>query len=91
MKLLKLIANLGYGSRKEVTGMFRDGRITDANGEVLYADDQVEHASIRVDGEPLDPSAGLLLMLNCCRHAFDCVRQLSPALAGWTATPAACC
>jgi 16S rRNA pseudouridine516 synthase len=64
MKLVKLIANLGYGSRKEVTAMFRDGRITDADGEVLYTDDQVEHGVIRVDGEPLDPPAGLLLMLH---------------------------
>ena len=32
MKLLKLIANLGYGSRKEVTAMFRDGRIADVEG-----------------------------------------------------------
>ncbi len=64
MKLVKLIANLGYGSRKEVTAMFRSGRITDANGEVLYADDQIEHAQIRIDDEPLDPPAGVLLMLH---------------------------
>lgn len=68
MKLLRRIANLGYGSRKEVTAMFREGRITHANGEVLYADDALdEHASheeVRVDGEPLDPPPGLLLMLN---------------------------
>lgn len=64
MKLVKHIANLGYGSRKEVQWMFREGRITDADGEVLYADDQVAHDAIRVDGEPLDPPAGLLLMLN---------------------------
>jgi 16S rRNA pseudouridine516 synthase len=64
MKLVKLIANLGYGSRKEVTAMFREGRITDPAGEVLYADDQREHDEIRVDGEPLDPPAGMLLMLN---------------------------
>ncbi|MBN7136755.1 16S rRNA pseudouridine(516) synthase [Lysobacter enzymogenes] len=64
MKLVKLIANLGYGSRKDVTAMFRQGRITDADGEVLYADDQVEHAAIRIDGEPLDPPAGLTLMLH---------------------------
>jgi 16S rRNA pseudouridine516 synthase len=64
MKLLKLIANLGYGSRKEVTAMFRDGRISDATGEVLYADDQVEHDQVRVDGEPLDPPAGLLILLH---------------------------
>jgi 16S rRNA pseudouridine516 synthase len=64
MKLVKLIANLGYGSRKDVTAMFREGRITDAAGEVLYADDKVAHADIRIDGDALDPPAGLALMLH---------------------------
>jgi len=68
MKLLKLIANLGYGSRKQVATLFREGRITDADGEVLYADDELgvhaAHDAIRVDGEPLDPPQGLLLMLH---------------------------
>jgi 16S rRNA pseudouridine516 synthase len=64
MKLVKLIANLGYGSRKEVAWMFREGRITDAAGDVLYADDKVAHEQIHVDGEPLDPPVGLVLMMN---------------------------
>lgn len=64
MRLLKLIANLGYGSRKEVLAIFRDGRITDPAGEVLYSDDKVEHSQVRIDGEPLDPPPGLLIMLN---------------------------
>jgi 16S rRNA pseudouridine516 synthase len=64
MRLVKLIANLGYGSRKQVASMFRDGRITDPQGDVLYADDQVGHDQVRIDGEPLDPAAGLVLMLN---------------------------
>lgn len=64
MKLLRHIANLGYGSRKQVTWMFREGRITDADGEVLYADDPVVHASVRIDGEPLDPAPGMALMLH---------------------------
>lgn len=64
MKLVKHIANLGYGSRKEVQWMFREGRITDAAGDVLYADDKPAHAEIRIDGEPLDPPPGLLLMLH---------------------------
>jgi len=64
MKLVKLLANLGYGSRRDVAAMFREGRITDVDGEVLYADDQLEHARLRVDGEPLDPPAGLVLMLH---------------------------
>ena len=64
MKLLKHIANLGYGSRKDVQWLFREGRITDADGDVLYADDPVDHASIRIDGQALDPPCGMLLMLN---------------------------
>ena len=64
MKLVKLIANLGYGSRKEIAQLFRQGLITDAAGEVLYADDQVAHADIRIDGEPLDPPHPMTLLLH---------------------------
>ena len=64
MKLVKHLANLGYGSRKEVAWMFREGRVTDAAGEVLYADDPLDHDNVRVDGEPLDPPQGLVLVLN---------------------------
>jgi len=64
MRLVRLIANLGYGSRKDVAWMFREGRVTDPEGEVLYADDKVDHAQIRIDGEPLDPPAGIILMMN---------------------------
>ena len=64
MKLLKLIANLGYGSRKEVTAMFRDGRIVDVDGEPLSVDDAVDPQRVRIDGAPLDPAPGLVLMLH---------------------------
>jgi 16S rRNA pseudouridine516 synthase len=64
MKLVKHIANLGYGSRRQVQWLFREGRVTDAAGEVLYADDKVEHEAIRIDGEPLDPAPGMLLALH---------------------------
>ncbi|MFA6229538.1 MAG: pseudouridine synthase [Rhodanobacter sp.] len=64
MKLVKMIANLGYGSRKDVTQLFRSGRITDVDGEVLYADDVVPYETIRVDDEPLDPPPGLVIMMN---------------------------
>ena len=64
MKLLRYLANLGYGSRRDVQWMFREGRVTDAAGEVLYADDPVRHDDVRVDGEPLDPALGLVLMLH---------------------------
>ena len=64
MKLVKLIANLGYGSRRDVTALFREGRITDADGEVLYSDDRVPHDAIRIDGEPLDPPPGLVVAMH---------------------------
>ncbi|MCY7312851.1 MAG: pseudouridine synthase [Pseudoxanthomonas sp.] len=64
MKLVRYLANLGYGSRKQVAQLFREGRITDAHGEVMYADDPLHHETLRVDGELLDPPPGLLLMLH---------------------------
>jgi 16S rRNA pseudouridine516 synthase len=74
VKLLKLIANLGYGSRKEVTAMFRDDRILDADGHVLSVDDVVEPARVRVDGMPLDPAPGFTLMLHK-PSGYTCSRQ----------------
>ncbi|MCU0754676.1 MAG: pseudouridine synthase [Xanthomonadales bacterium] len=64
MKLLRMIANLGYGSRKEVMAMFREGRVTEPDGEVLYSDDVRPHELVRIDGEPLDPPQGMVLMMH---------------------------
>lgn len=64
MRLVRLIANLGYGSRKQVAAMFREGRITNRDGEVLYADDKVAHQQILIDNEALDPPASLVLILH---------------------------
>ncbi|WJI16179.1 pseudouridine synthase [Pseudoxanthomonas winnipegensis] len=64
MKIVRHIANLGYGSRKQVQALFREGRVTDAAGEVLYTDDPVDHDAIRIDGEPLDPAPGLCVLLH---------------------------
>lgn len=64
MKLVKLLANLGYGSRKDVSTLLRNGWVTSADGTTLGPDDSAEHAAIRVDDEPLDPAQGVVLMLN---------------------------
>ncbi|MGH8187258.1 MAG: pseudouridine synthase [Steroidobacteraceae bacterium] len=64
MKLLKLLANLGYGSRREVDAMFERGRVTDAEGRALGVDDEIDARHLRVDGEQLDPLPGLVLMLH---------------------------
>lgn len=64
MKLVRRLANLGYGSRKQVEAMLRDGRVTDTEGRPLSAEAQPDHEAVRVDGRPLDPPPGAVLMLN---------------------------
>lgn len=61
-KLAKHLAGLGYGSRKEMAIAIRDGRVTG------------EGDGLRVDGEPLDPPAGMVVMMNkpagfTCSHS----------------------
>lgn len=64
MKLVKLLANLGYGSRKETQRMIRSGAVTDDEGRVLGENDLPPHERIRFRGEPLDPLFPLTLMLH---------------------------
>ncbi len=64
MKLVKLLANLGYGSRREVQGMIRDGKVTDDHGVVLGKNDFPGHERIRVRGRALDPAFPLTIVLN---------------------------
>jgi 16S rRNA pseudouridine516 synthase len=64
MKFAKYLANLGYGSRREVVNMFEYGAVTDADGHVLSVTDVFVHDAVRVDGQPLDPPPGSALMFN---------------------------
>ena len=64
MKLVKLLANLGYGSRREVQGMIRSGVVTDDEGTRLGEKDVPPHERIRVRGEPLDPPFPLVILLH---------------------------
>ena len=64
MKLAKYIANLGYGSRRDVARMLDDGRVTRRDGDELEEGDEVAHEDILVDNEPLDPPTGSVLVLH---------------------------
>lgn len=64
MKAIKLLANLGYGSRKQVQQLFREGRITQADGTVLDSDTALSPQEWRVDDEPLDPLPGVVIALH---------------------------
>lgn len=64
MSLIKYLANLGYGTRREVTALLAARRVTIANGQVARVGDAWTHDSLRVNGAPLDPPPGALIMLH---------------------------
>lgn len=67
VRLDKLLANLGYGSRREVQAIARAGRIR-LDGTIVTATDRKlareDATHLTFDNEPLDPLPGLVLMLN---------------------------
>ncbi|MBO6758717.1 MAG: rRNA pseudouridine synthase [Roseibium sp.] len=64
MRLVKLIANLGYGSRKEIQAAIKNGWVTDRAGNPLKTDSKTPHDEILFDDEPLDPAPGMVLLMN---------------------------
>lgn len=85
VRLDKLLANLGYGSRKEIAMLVR-ARAIELDGTPLEAPDRRiaagEAARLRIDGDPIDPLPGLVLALNkplgvTCSH-----REAGPLVYG---------
>nr|WP_319386504.1 pseudouridine synthase [uncultured Roseibium sp.] len=64
MRLVKLLANLGYGSRKEMQLAIRNGWVTDKDGNRLKADSRTAQEDILFDDEPLDPAQGVVILMN---------------------------
>jgi len=64
MKLLRRLSTLGYGSRREVQGMLRRGRVTDRSGRALGVRDIDDGTDVFVDGQPMDPRPTVVLVLN---------------------------
>jgi 16S rRNA pseudouridine516 synthase len=63
-RLDQLLASLGYGSRREVREWIDAGRVTAGGGPEKDPGVRVEPGDVRIDGEPLDHPAPLLLLLN---------------------------
>jgi len=63
-RLDQLIASLGYGSRREVEGFIRQGRLQVTGVAKISSDLRVDPTLITFDGEPLDHPHGLLVLLN---------------------------
>jgi len=64
LRVERLLANLGYGKRKECQILVNKGRATRANGDRLKVGDKVLHSDVVLDGEGLDPPYPLTIMLN---------------------------
>lgn len=69
LRLDRLLANLGYGSRREMQALARNGRVTldgapirDADQKVAVTRDLPDH--LHIDGKPIDPPPGIALMLH---------------------------
>lgn len=64
VNLIRLLANLGYGSRREVEKLIRTGAVTDSEGNVLNDKARPSPDDVRVHGEPLDPLAPLVILMH---------------------------
>jgi 16S rRNA pseudouridine516 synthase len=64
MNVIKYLGNLGYGSRREVTQIVKERRVTRRDGSIVRDGDSFVHDDVLVDDEPLDPAPGSVLMLH---------------------------
>lgn len=69
LRLDRLLANMGYGSRREIQQLARNGRIRLDGEALLDADRKLPvspalAARLTLDGRPIDPPPGLTLMLH---------------------------
>ena len=63
-RLDQLVASLGYGSRREVEGFIRQGRLQAAGMSRLTSDLRIDPALLTFEGEPLDHPDGILILLH---------------------------
>ena len=64
LRLDKLLGSLGYCGRKEVSMLLREGIITHTENLPLKSDTKVSHDEILFEGEPLDPPAGMVILMH---------------------------
>ena len=64
LRLDRLLANLGYGSRREVIPMVRGGRVDVDGTQVFDPSMKARAADVCLDGVTLDHPDGVLVMLN---------------------------
>ncbi|MBU1668029.1 rRNA pseudouridine synthase [bacterium] len=58
----RLLTKLGYGSRKEVQQIIKRGRVKVEGLCVRNPSQKAKHATVTIDGEPLDPEKLIIVM-----------------------------
>lgn len=64
VRIERLLANLGYGKRKECQQLVARGRAVRQGGTRLRVGEKVLHGDVLLDGKELDPPPPLVLLLN---------------------------
>ena len=69
LRLDRLLGNLGYGSRREIQALARNGRVSFDGAPLTEAETRLALAAdlpgrLSIDGEPVDPPPGLVLVIN---------------------------
>lgn len=64
VRLDKLLGSLGYCMRREVAALLRKGIITHTENFPLKCDTKVSQEEILYEGEPLDPSTGIVILMH---------------------------
>lgn len=74
LRLDRILASLGYGSRRTVQELLKAGAVTVGGETVQDGERKVLPEEVQLDGEPLDHPAGILVMLHkpagyACSHS----------------------
>ena len=64
MKIIKYLANLGYGTRRDVTQLVKQQGVTRVDGSIVRDGDAFVHDELLVAGKPLDPPPGAVILLH---------------------------
>ena len=64
MKIIKYLGNLGYGTRREVTQLIKQQGVTRVDGSIVRDGDSFAHDDLLVEGKPLDPAPGSVILLH---------------------------
>ena len=64
VSLARYLARLGYGTRKECERLVASRQVRSASGAILRDADPFAHEDVRLDGAPLDPPPGSVVLLH---------------------------